>query len=191
MPTLFYQDYKIPYTLKPSRKRRTLALQVNGLEQVTVLAPHQMPAFSIDRFLQARADWVIRKLAHFADLRRRYPPRQWTPEELARHKIEASARVAAAVARLAPLLGVTPTKIAIGDQKRRWGSCSSLGHLRFNWRLALMPESVSDYVVVHELAHMKVHNHSARFWATVESILPDYKARRKWLRVNSAQFVSV
>ena len=191
MPTLLYREHEIPYILKSSRRRRTLALQVDGRQQVTVLAPHQMPAFSIDRFLQSRADWVIKKLAHFAEMRRRYPPRQWTQEELARYKVEASARVAAALARLAPLLGVTPTKISIGNQKRRWGSCSSRGHLRFNWRVVLMPESVSDYVVVHELAHMKVHNHSARFWETVESILPDYKARRQWMRANGAQFSAV
>ena len=66
--------------------------------------------------------------------------------------------------------------------KSRWGSCSSLGNLNFHWKLALMPEEVLDYVVVHELAHRKHMNHSPLFWKEVEQILPDYKVRRKWLR---------
>jgi len=96
-----------------------------------------------------------------------------------------------AVIRLSRDLGVTPTRISIANQKRRWGSCSAKGELRFNWRLAMMPAEIADYVVVHELAHLKVANHSRRFWAVVQTLLPDYKTHRAWLRVNSIQFSAV
>lgn len=74
--------------------------------------------------------------------------------------------------------------IRIGSARTRWGSCNSKGGLSFSWRLILTPMEVVDYVVVHELAHMLVHNHSARFWKQVERILPNYKVRRMWLRTN-------
>ena len=73
-------------------------------------------------------------------------------------------------------------RISIREQKTRWGSCSSKGNLNFNWRLILAPEEVLNYVVVHELAHRREMNHSKAFYAIVESVLPDYRTARKWLR---------
>ncbi len=74
-------------------------------------------------------------------------------------------------------------KIRIKDQKTRWGSCSSKGNLNFNWRLSLMAPEILDYVVVHELCHLKYMNHSSEFWAHVGKILPNYKELRKRLRM--------
>lgn len=81
-------------------------------------------------------------------------------------------------------MGVSYGRISIREQKTRWGSCSSQGNLNFNWRLIFAPENVLDYVVVHELAHRKEMNHSKAFYAIVESVLPDYRVSRKWLRDN-------
>ena len=75
-------------------------------------------------------------------------------------------------------------KIRIGSARTRWGSCNAKGGLSFSWRLILTPMEIVDYVVVHELAHTLVHNHSGQFWKQVERILPDYKVHRKWLRTN-------
>lgn len=73
-------------------------------------------------------------------------------------------------------------RICIKDQKSRWGSCSSKRNLNFNWRVILAPPEVADYVVVHELCHLRHMNHSQEFWSEVAGILPDYKERRQWLR---------
>lgn len=78
--------------------------------------------------------------------------------------------------------GYTWTRIAIKEQKTRWGSCSRLGALNFNWRLLLAPLPVLDYVVIHELCHLKEPNHAPRFWALVAQTCPDYRERRNWLR---------
>ena len=79
-------------------------------------------------------------------------------------------------------VGLTPTRILVRDQRRRWGSCSADGTLRFNWRLIMAPPTLIDYVVVHELSHLCVRNHSAAFWAKVATVLPDYKVRRSDLK---------
>jgi hypothetical protein len=90
------------------------------------------------------------------------------------------------VAALMPLVQATPRAVRVRDQKRRWGSCSAQGALNFNWRLVLAPPEVLDYVVVHELCHLKELNHSPRFWAHVEQVLPEYRRLRAWLRENGA-----
>lgn len=77
---------------------------------------------------------------------------------------------------------VEPVKIKIKEQKKRWGSCSSGGSIYFNWRIIMAPPLVIDYIIVHEMSHLIHRDHSSKFWKHVESVLPDYKVRKKWLR---------
>lgn len=79
-------------------------------------------------------------------------------------------------------LGKRIERISIRDTKSRWGSCSSTGTLSFSWRLAMAPPEVADYVAAHEAAHLVEMNHSPRFWAVVERLMPDYQRRRDWLK---------
>ena len=79
-------------------------------------------------------------------------------------------------------VGRKPARISLGDQKSLWGSCSSKGSLRFNWRIVMAPPALIDYVVVHELCHLVVANHSDRFWEQVARLMPDYSQRRLKLR---------
>ncbi len=80
------------------------------------------------------------------------------------------------------LSGLVFKNIRITGARKRWGSCSSAGNINFSWHLALAPVHIIDYVIAHEIAHLKHHNHSQRFWALVETMVPDYKIHRKWLR---------
>jgi predicted metal-dependent hydrolase len=75
-------------------------------------------------------------------------------------------------------------KIRISSARTRWGSCSSLGTLSFTYRLVMAPAEVVDYVVMHELVHTQVHNHSKTFWNKVAQLMPDYKSRLAWLKKN-------
>ena len=84
------------------------------------------------------------------------------------------------------VVGLSPKKVAIKEQKTRWGSCSSKGNINLNWKLVMAPLPVVDYVVIHELCHMKEMNHSGRFWGLVEAAMPDYKIYRKWLKENGS-----
>lgn len=86
------------------------------------------------------------------------------------------------VRHYAAIIGCSPGELRIKNQQKRWGSCSQKGNLNFNWRLILVPDEILDYMVVHELCHMVHLNHSAEYWSLVGAILPDYQARRSWLK---------
>ena len=83
-----------------------------------------------------------------------------------------------------PRIGRPPGRVAIREQKSRWGSCSRKGNLNFNWKLIMAPPQALDYVVVHELCHLHEFNHSPRFWALVAAQLPDYEVWKKWLKTH-------
>jgi predicted metal-dependent hydrolase len=97
---------------------------------------------------------------------------------------EAKAAVAPKAHEKAAVLNKRPARITIRNQKSRWGSCSLVGNLSFNWRLILAPDSVLDYVVAHEVGHMAVPNHSPAFWKTVDRLSPHAEEGRDWLRKN-------
>ena len=90
------------------------------------------------------------------------------------------------LAHYVPLIGRTPGRIAIREQRTRWGSCSSQFNLNFNWKLIMAPPEALDYVVVHELCHLYEFNHSARFWARVEHFCAEYATWKQWLKQNGA-----
>ncbi|HAR63641.1 MAG: hypothetical protein DKM50_00180 [Candidatus Margulisiibacteriota bacterium] len=90
--------------------------------------------------------------------------------------------------KYAGLLGISFYRIAIREQKKIWGSCSFKGIIRINWKIVMAPISVVDYVVVHELCHIKIRNHSSNFWDLVASILPDYRERRLVLKKEGIKF---
>lgn len=103
--------------------------------------------------------------------------RRWYTEQ-------ARTRIAERLDQLIPIVGRAPERIAIRDQKTRWGSCSSQRNLNFNWKLIMAPPEALSYVVIHELCHLYEFNHSPRFWARVQQHQPDYKIWKNWLKVN-------
>lgn len=114
------------------------------------------------------------------------PEREALIEAALRHWLKRQARSDAErwVARHGPRHGLVPSAIRIKEQKQLWGSCSSRGSLNLNWRLILAPETVFEYVVVHELCHLRVRNHQPEFWQLVGLVLPGFEAQRRWLRAN-------
>ncbi len=86
---------------------------------------------------------------------------------------------------LIPKIGMHPNKLYVMDQKTKWGNCSALHNLSFNWRLIMAPDYVLHYIVTHEVVHLKIPDHSKRFWLTVQSLCPDMDRARQWLAANS------
>lgn len=99
------------------------------------------------------------------------------------YRARAARAVGLRVARFAPKLDVEPAAVLVRDQHRRWGSCAPNGTLRFNWRIVMAPPALIDYVVVHELAHLRTRSHGARYWALVAQLVPDHRLRRERLRL--------
>ena len=107
------------------------------------------------------------------------------------HQAAARLLIHERLAHFAPLCGVVYKRVAIRNQRRRWGSCSSLGNLNFNYRLIFLPAHLCDYVIVHELCHLKELNHGPNFWAEVEKVLPNYLAEEAELRMIEKKFGAV
>jgi hypothetical protein len=106
------------------------------------------------------------------------------------YRARARAAVETAVAREARRLRMRYAQLAIRDQRTRWGSCSARGVLSFNWRLVLAPVEVLEYVVVHELCHLREHNHSRAFWRLVDTARPGYRAERDWLERHGPELLA-
>lgn len=84
-----------------------------------------------------------------------------------------------------------PNRVVVKEQRTIWGSCSSKGNINLNWRLIMMPLEVIDYVVIHELCHLKHHNHSSRFWSLVKEIMSDFEEKKRWLKENGRRIMSI
>ena len=161
--------------------RRTLALEVTADLEVLVRAPMRLSQREIDRFVEEHRGWIDRKLAVQQQRRENNPARCITPEQERDLRRQAKELLPQRVAHFAPLMGVSPTGIKITGAQKRLGSCSGKNSLCFSWRLMLYPPEAVDYVVVHELAHIRHHNHSRDFWAFVERTMPDYRIRQRLL----------
>lgn len=175
----------VPYQVIKS-DRKTIAIQIKPDGQVVVRCPKRMSIVEARRFAESKAGWIEKHLAK----RAAQDVEKYTPKEIEQLREQARKLVTDRVNHYAPIIGVTYNRIAIRTQHTRWGSCSSKGNLNFNCLLAIVPSEVLDYVVVHELCHRKELNHSARFWNEVERIIPDYKARRKWLKDNGMKLIN-
>ncbi len=145
-----------------------------------------MSQVDVEQVLREKRAWIEKQ-------RRRQAPRLGL-ERLAVSESEAriGARelVSALAEEEAEWLGVAYGRIRIGDQRTLWGSCSRGGTLSFNWRLVLAPVEVLDYVVVHELCHLRFLDHSRRFWRLVEERRPHWREQRAWLREHGPELLA-
>jgi predicted metal-dependent hydrolase len=141
----------------------------------------------VDRVLAEERPWIEQQ-------RRRQVPRLGLDRFVVSEseaRIGVRELVSALAEEEAERLGVAYQRIRIGDQRTLWGSCSPKGTLSFNWRLVLAPLEVLDYVVVHELCHLRVPNHSLRFWMLVERRRPRWREPRDWLREYGAELLAL
>ncbi len=170
---------EIVYTVKRSTRARYLRLTVRPGGAVILTAPLAHSERSIAAFVKRYADWIERAQKRMRTVsalpvsgRRDYK----------KYKEAARAAITDSVEAWSARLGYRYGRIAIKDTTSSWGSCSHKGNLNFSYKLLFVPRELLDYVVVHELCHLKEQNHSRAFWALVGQAIPDYAARRKALR---------
>lgn len=173
------------YRVIPSG-RSSIAIEIRPDGEVLVRCPRQSQPEEIRAFVRSKAEWIETHLRRQAAVPRLPPLTRGELDQLAR---AAKSAIPERAAHFAPLAGVDYGRITIRSQRSRWGSCSSKGNLNFNCLLMLAPAQVLDYVVVHELCHRKEMNHSARFWAEVARVLPEYRVGRQWLKDNGPALI--
>jgi predicted metal-dependent hydrolase len=172
--------------VRRSPRARRWRLEVPWGEPARLTAPRSMSRIEVDQVLRDKRAWI-------EEQRRRQVPRLGlaglaVSESAAR--IDARELVSALAAEEAEQLDVAYRRIRIGGQRTLWGSCSPGRTLSFNWRLVLAPAEVLDYVVVHELCHLRVPNHSRRFWELVEWRRPHWREQRDWLREHGPELLA-
>ena len=148
--------------------------------------PRGMSQADVERVLEERRPWI-------AEQRLRQVPRLCLdPSAVSESEARTAARerVSTLAEEEAERIGVEYRRIRIGGQRTLWGSCSPGGTLSFNWRLVLAPPEVLDYVVVHELCHLRVPNHSRQFWALVERHRVHWREQRNWLRDHGPELLA-
>lgn len=169
------------YTLIRS-DRKSLSVEVRQDASVVVRAPRRLAKARIEEFVRSRAGWIEEHREKMR-LRALSPTRAPLTEDEIRVLYEKAATVLPEKVRYwSALMGVTPTGIRITGAEKRFGSCSGRNSLCFSYRLMRFPEEAIDYVVVHELAHIRHHDHSGNFYAFVARFLPDYKRREAMLK---------
>ena len=179
----------------PRARRYIIRVGDDGAVRVTVPrwgSKREAAAFAIEQRAwiekqRARAERALRE-------RERRTPHDGPVETADERRARERALLARAKEELPPRLlalasrhGLTVTRISIRNQRWRWGSCSRRGHICLNWRLVTMPESVRDYVLIHELMHLKRMDHSPKFWKLVADAFPTYNEARAWLRSHGAR----
>ncbi len=167
------------YTLIRS-DRRTLEISVRNGPELVIRAPRRMPDAQIEDFMERRRDWIEAHMAARAE--RQKAERTVTAEEENILRERAKADLCARTEHFAAIMGVCPAGVKITSAKSRWGSCSPKNSVCYSWRLMLEPPEAIDYVVVHELAHIRYKNHGGEFHRFVASVLPDWRERERLLR---------
>ena len=166
-------------------KRRTVTLEIRPDGRLIVRAPLRLSEARINRFVEEKSQWILKNLEKIQQRETaKGSVKKLSPSEKKQFQEKACQVFPARVAYYAKKTGVTYGRITLRQQKTRWGSCSAAGNLNFNWLLILAPPEVLDYVVVHELCHRKEMNHSDAFWKEVETVLPDYREQKRWLKEN-------
>ena len=167
------------YTLE-RQKRKTLSLQINDDLTLTVKAPLFVRKRQIDKFVENHTVWIEKKINQLRERQRMKVA--LTNEKTAELKDKAAIIIPERVNYYSNIMGLKPTGVKITSAQKRWGSCSGKNSLCFSYMLMLYPAEAIDYVVVHELAHIRYHNHSKEFYRLIEKYMPDYKSRIKLLR---------
>ncbi len=157
----------------PTARRYVIRVRPDGSVRVTV--PRWGSRRHAELFAEQQRPWIERQRAR---VRENAAQRvAYTPEAVQELRRRAVRELPARLLELAAHYGLHVSRVSVRNQRSRWGSCSPSGHICLNWRLVLMPDAVRDYVLIHELMHLRRLDHSRHFWRLVAHACPDYDAR--------------
>ena len=164
----------------PRARRYVVRVADDGSVRVTI--PRWGSKREAAAFAEQERVWIEKQQRRAEQERHRPKPPPLSPEVERDLRGRAKRELPARLLELAAVHGLAVTRVSVRNQRWRWGSCSRNGHICLNWRLIQMPDSVRDYVMIHELIHLKRMDHSPKFWKLVAQACPDFEAARAWLR---------
>lgn len=174
-------DKKISYKLKRSKRAKRMRLAVYCDGSVVITSPFGIQQSIIEKFITDKKQWVWDKIQFFKSVDSK-AIRTFSDKDYLENKDEALTLVHERVGFYNKVYRFSFNKIFIKNQKTRWGSCSKKQNLNLNYKIVFLPEKHQDYIIVHEICHLKEFNHSRNFWALVEKALPNYLDIKKELR---------
>ncbi len=167
-----------PYILRSHPRAKNLRISIKADGRVIVTKPKRVSIATAEHFIQTKSSWIIEK---FNSLPKSQTIKH-TKKEIAELKVKALHIAEEKVKYFNQYYKFTYKNICIRNQKTRWGSCSKQGNLNFNYKIALLPENLANYLVVHEICHLGEFNHSQKFWDLVGEMIPDYKVLQRELK---------
>ncbi len=181
MTSIELGDKVVSYVLRVSKRAKRMRLAVYRGGDLVVTVPQSTDESFIKKILLKKAEWIIKKIEYFKKL---VPLKSATASRLhyAEHRDMALSFAKERVIYWNQFYGFDYQKISVKNQKTRWGSCSKKGNLSFNYKIVFLPPVFADYIIVHELCHLKAFNHSQNFWNLVIQTTPQYKQIRKELK---------
>ena len=162
------------YKLKVSKRAKYMRLEVRRGGELVVTIPQGLDLSFVERFINKKASWIADKLHYFESLKDKVFLNNSKREHL-KYKEKARELAKSRITHYNNLYQFKINRISIKNTKSRWGSCSKKGNLNFNYKIALLPQELADYVIVHELCHLGEFNHSKKFWKLVSLTIPNYK----------------
>jgi len=172
---------EITYTFRRYRLSRKLKIVIRSDATILVSAPMRFSERRAEKFLREKADWLLERVNFFKKQGDKKEIKT-TKADYIKQKENVRKVISHKLVKLNEYYDFKYNRVSIRNQKTRWGSCSGKGNLNFNYRLIYLSEKLFDYVIVHELCHLREMNHSVRFWNLVAETVPDYRAIRRELK---------
>ncbi len=175
------ESEKIKYSVRKSNRAKRMRIAVFCDTRVVVTIPRDFEENKVEKFINEKARWIKAKIKYFSQFKYILLA-GGDKENYVKYKSAALALAKKKIEHYNQTYNVRINRINIKNQRTRWGSCSAKGNLNFSYKIALLPEHLADYVIIHELCHLKEFNHSCNFWNLVAQIMPDYRVKRRELR---------
>ena len=178
-PSTLREPPRTVFVRHPKARRYVIRVRPDGVVRITI--PRWGSKREAQSFADSQRSWIEKQQARWSAEGTASDER--TPPEIVRQLLASARReLPARLFELAAQHGLTVARVSIRNQRWRWGSCSPTGHICLNWRLVTMPDWVRDYVLIHELMHLRRMDHSRKFWKLVAAACPRFRDARAWLR---------
>lgn len=180
-----YNGHMFDYTVRKSDRAKRLKITIHADASVTATVPKRISVARAELFVEEKRSWIVEKITLMKRRLKAKPdmvlPRG-TKADLEKNKQTAHAFILKRLEYFNTFYGARWKNVSVKNLSTRWGSCSKIGNLNFSYKIIYLPKELADYLIVHELCHLKEFNHSKAFWALVKETIPDYLVLRRRLR---------